>query len=328
MKILYAIQATGNGHISRAREIVPLLQQYGTVDLLVSGTQADMELEQQVKYRFHGFSFIFGQKGGVNHWKTWKSMNLFKFIRDMKSLPLGDYQLIINDFEPVTAWACKIKGIESVGLSHQASFQSPLVPKSKSIDWAQLVMKYYAPASHYVGFHFHRYDHFIHTPVIRTEIRNLIPGNQGHYTVYLPSIADKWLVSLLKQMPEIKWEIFSKHCTVPFIEKNIRVLPIDNEDFNYSLSNCTGLLTGGGFEGPAEALFLRKKLLVVPMKFQYEQQCNAYALKQFGIPVIWGSNPDWLPIIRKWVQEPQFHQFEFPDETAALVKNLVEKYQR
>src|ERR1700734_409394 len=58
MKILYAIQGTGNGHISRAREIVPLLQQYGELDLLVSGTEAEVSLSQPLKYRFHGFSFV------------------------------------------------------------------------------------------------------------------------------------------------------------------------------------------------------------------------------------------------------------------------------
>lgn len=328
MKILYAIQATGNGHISRAREIVPLLQQYGTVDLLVSGTQADMQLDQEVKYRFHGFSFIFGQKGAVHHWKTWKSMNLRKFIRDMRSLPLEEYQLIINDFEPVSAWACKLRGIESVGLSHQASFRSPLVPKSKSIDWAQLVMKYYAPSSHHIGFHFDRYDDFIHTPVIRSEIRSLVPRDLGHYTVYLPAIADKWIVPLLKLLPEVEWQVFSKHSQQSYTDANVKVFPIQNAAYNQSLADCRGLLTGGGFEGPAEALFLGKKLLVVPMKFQYEQQCNAFALKKFGIPVIWGSNPDWLPVISSWIAEPQKHQFQFPDQTAAIIENLVRQYSR
>jgi uncharacterized protein (TIGR00661 family) len=117
MRILYAIQGTGNGHISRARAIVPLLQQYGNLDLLISGTQADVSLIENVKYELHGFSFIFGRKGGVNHYETWRSMNLPRFVRDMNKLPLEDYNLIINDFEPVTAWACKRKGLESVGLS-------------------------------------------------------------------------------------------------------------------------------------------------------------------------------------------------------------------
>lgn len=328
MKILYAIQGTGNGHISRAREIVPLLQRHGEVDLLISGTQADVKLSQDIAYQLHGFSFIFGKKGGVNHYETWKSMNLPRFIKDMRKLPLKDYNLILNDFEPVTAWACKLKGIESVGLSHQASFQSPRVPKIKSVNWAQLVMKYYAPATHYVGFHFKPYDDFIHTPVIRSEIRNLQTSNLGHYTVYLPAIDDRILVPILKQVPEVKWQIFSKHSKNSFTDQNVSVCQVNNEKFNISLASCEGLFTGGGFEGPSEALFLGKKLLVVPMKFQYEQQCNAYALEEMGLPVIWGNTKNWLPVIRAWVSNPQQHEFHFRDETAELIEKVVNQFAR
>lgn len=328
MRILYAIQGTGNGHISRAREIVPLLHQYGELDLLISGTQADVSLIENVKYELHGFSFIFGKKGGVNHYETWRSMNLPRFIRDMNKLPLEDYNLIINDFEPVTAWACKRKGLESVGLSHQASFQSRNVPKPKSIDWAQLVLKYYAPATQYVGFHFEKYDHFINTPVIRSQIRNLRVSDDGHYTVYLPAIDDKFLIPILHQLPEVKWQVFSKHATFDYTSRNVEVHLIDNEKYNASLASCSGLLTGGGFEGPAEALFLGKKLLVVPMKFQYEQQCNAFALKQFGIPVIWGSNKNWLPVLKEWVQSGHAVQVDYPDETAMVIDRLVKQFAR
>jgi uncharacterized protein (TIGR00661 family) len=328
MKILYAIQGTGNGHISRAREIVPLLQQYGEVDLLISGTQADVKLSQEVRFQLHGFSFIFGKKGGVDHYETWKTMNLPRFVKDMRKIPLKEYNLILNDFEPVTAWACKRQGIESVGLSHQASFQSKKVPKPKSIDWAQLVMKYYAPATHYVGFHFDRYDDFIYTPVIRAEIRNMTVSNSGHYTVYLPAIDDPFLVPILKQIPGVEWQVFSKHAQTAYADGNVKVDKVNNELFNKSLASCEGLLTGGGFEGPAEALYLGKKLLVVPMKFQYEQQCNAFALKQFGLPVIWGSNKNWLPVIADWVKSSQEHKFYFPDETAAVIDKVVKQFAR
>ncbi|WP_370526609.1 glycosyltransferase family protein [Pedobacter sp. HDW13] len=145
MKILYAIQGTGNGHISRAREIIPLLQKYGELDILVSGTQADVKLSQPVKYQLHGFSFIFGKKGGVDHYKTWLNMNLFRFRKDMKQLPLKDYNLIVNDFEPVSAWACKLQGIECVSLSHQAAFKSKKVPRPKTLDWGKLILSRYAP---------------------------------------------------------------------------------------------------------------------------------------------------------------------------------------
>jgi uncharacterized protein (TIGR00661 family) len=328
MKILYAIQGTGNGHISRAREIVPLLQQHGDLDILISGTQADVQLTQELKYKLHGFSFIFGKKGGVNHFKTWKEMNLFRFQADMKSLPLKDYNLIINDFEPVSAWACRNQGIPSVSLSHQASFKSRKVPRPKTIDWGKLILSRYAPTTHHVGFHFQEYDDFIHTPVIRKEIRDLVPTNFGHYTVYLPAIDDKALVQLLKQIPTVRWEVFSKHTKTSYQNGNVFVEPVNNELFNKSMASCAGLFTGGGFEGPAEALFLKKKLLVAPMRFQYEQQCNAYALKQLGIPVIWGSNYNWLPILKSFVENPREHQFDFPDQTAAIVDHVVKTYSK
>lgn len=328
MKILYAIQGTGNGHISRAREIVPLLQQYGELDLLVSGTQSDVKLDQPVKYQLHGFSFVFGKKGGVHHWETYKTMNLPRFVKDMRQVPLKDYNLIINDFEPVTAWACKVQGLQSVGLSHQAAFQSSKVPKPKSIDWAQLVMKYYAPATNYVGFHFNRYDDFIYTPVIRSQIRNMVVSNLGHYTVYLPAIDDRMLVPLLQQLPQVQWQVFSKHSQVSYTSGNVSVSPIRHEAFNQSLASCEGFFTGGGFEGPAEALYLGKKLLVMPMRYQYEQQCNAYALKQLGFPVIWGSSRDWLPALRDWVKRPQHYKMDFPDETAAVIEEVVGRYAR
>jgi uncharacterized protein (TIGR00661 family) len=328
MKILYAIQGTGNGHISRAREIIPLLQKYGELDILVSGTQADVKLSQPVKYQLHGFSFIFGKKGGVDHFKTWLSMNLFRFRKDIKQLKLSDYNLIVNDFEPVSAWACKLQGVESVSLSHQAAFKSKKVPRPKTIDWGKLILSHYAPTTYHIGFHFERYDEFIHTPVIRSEIRALKSTDLGHYTVYLPAIDDKRLVILLSQIPEVKWQVFSKHSKQSYQEGNVFVEPINNEKFNKSLASCTGLFTGGGFEGPSEALYLGKKLLVAPMRFQFEQQCNAYALKHLGLPVIWGSNKNWLPIIKDWVSKPQPHQFNFPDETAKIIDDMVKKYAR
>ncbi|HEY0176931.1 MAG TPA: glycosyl transferase, partial [Pedobacter sp.] len=67
---------------------------------------------------------------------------------------------------------------------------------------------------------------------------------------------------------------------------------------------------------------------VVPMKFQYEQQCNAFALEQLGLPVIWGHDKNWLPILQKWVSDPQEYQFDFPDETAEVIDKVVKQFAR
>lgn len=326
MKILYAIQGTGNGHISRAREIVPLLQQYGELDLLVSGTQADVSLSQPLKYQLHGFSFIFGKKGGVDYWKTFKVMNLGQMLRDVRTLPLKQYDLIVNDFEPISAWACKLQKLESVSLSHQCAFISPKTPRPKNWNYAEWLFKYYAPTTHHVGFHFESYADFVHTPVIRSEIRNLETQNLGHYTVYLPAYDDPFLLQYFRQVKEVSWEIFSKHAKKEYAEGSVRIKPVQNEAFNQSLSTSAGLLTGGGFEGPAEALFMHKKVMMVPMKGQYEQQCNAISAARLGVSVVQKIDQDFVTRLRQWVSSDDKVTVNFPDETAQIVANLVSRY--
>ena len=211
MKILYAIQGTGNGHVSRAREIIPYLRKYGNVDILISGTHAEVDVGAEVKYRFDGFGFVFGSKGGVDFRETWKRFNLRKFITDVKNLPVREYDVVINDFEPVCAWSCKLYRKFSVGMSHQSAYLSHKTPKITGFHWGKISMNHYAPASDYVAFHFEKYDHFIHTPVIRNEIRNLKPQNSGHYTVYLPAYSDEFILDKVKEVPDSNWQIFSKH---------------------------------------------------------------------------------------------------------------------
>lgn len=327
MKILFAIQGTGNGHISRAREVLPHLKNYGEVDLLVSGTQADVSLDQPLDYRFHGFSFIFGKKGGVDHWKTYQIMNLPQLYRDVKQLPVKDYDLVINDFEPVSAWACRMQHKPCIALSHQASFLSKHTPRSGSgFNWAEWIFRYYAPSTHQIGFHFQAYDDFIHTPVIRSEIRQLEPADLGHITVYLPAFADQTLLRFFKQVPEIEWKIFSKHSSIAYQEANVAVQPIHHENFNASLARAHGLLTGGGFEGPAEALFLGKKVAVIPMKNQYEQQCNAEAASRMGVLVLHRLDDQFVPKIRQWLSNASPIRVNFPDETAPIIANLINRY--
>lgn len=327
MKILFAIQGTGNGHISRAREIVPLLQQYAQVDLLVSGTEAEVSLAQPLKYRFHGFSFVFGTKGGVDKWATFKLMNLRRLWRDMHSLPLKQYNLIVNDFEPVSAWACRLQKIPSVSLSHQCSFISPNTPRPDKWNYAELLFKYYSPTTHHIGFHFDRYADFIHTPVIRSEIRALETSVKDHYTVYLPAYDDKLLTNQLKKT-DVEWHIFSKRQKTAYWDGNVHIMPVNNQEFNASLANCRGLLTGGGFEGPAEALYLGKKVMMIPMKGQYEQQCNALAASRLGVSVVHEIDDHFVYELTKWLDSPNQVNIHFPNETAQIVDNMVSRFSK
>lgn len=324
MKILYAIQGTGNGHISRAREIIPILKKKGEVDVLVSGIQSDVELPYPVKYKCRGLSFIFGKKGGVDLLETYKKSNLKNLLNEIRVLPVENYDLVISDFEPVSAWACKIKNKVCIGLSHQAAVVNKKSPKPKYKDpVGKAVLKYYAPVTYSFGFHFEQYDKNVFTPVIRDQIRLAKPKKSGHYTVYLPAYGDDQLIKVLSQIKNAQWQVFSKHNKKVQNVQNIKIQPIDNDGFIRSMVNSIGVLCGAGFETPAEALFMKKKLMVIPMKGQYEQQCNASALQTMGVPVLKSLKKKHISKIEDWIRKEQKITFDFKDETEHIIDLVI-----
>ncbi len=327
MKILYAIQGTGNGHLSRAVDIIPELQKHGELDLFVSGAQAEIVLPYPVKYKSKGLSFYFGKKGGIDFYQTFQKNSTREVVKEVKAFPAEKYDLIVNDFEPISAWAARRKGVPCVGLSHQSALLSKKSPRPKVIDpFGEWIIRKYAPVKKYVGFHFQEYDKNIFTPVIRQAIRQATVTNKGHYTVYLPAYDDKKLVSLLLKFPKIKWQIFSKHTQQTYHVGRISVFPVSGQDFIESVVSCEGVLCGAGFETPAEVLHLNKKLLVVPMQTQYEQHCNAAALKKMGVPVVKKVKKKSLKKIKRWLEEAKPLNYTFPDIAEEAVDFLMRKY--
>ncbi|MFT3982114.1 MAG: glycosyltransferase family protein [Ferruginibacter sp.] len=325
MKILYSLQATGNGHISRANEILPILETMADVDVLLSGTQADVGLNHTVKFHKKGISFVFGKKGGIDYYATLKLMKRKQFLQEMRSVPVEEYDLVINDFEPLSAWACRIKKVPCVALSHQFAVIGKQAPLPSSIDpMAWLLLRYYAPCNSGIGFHFEAYDANTFTPVIRSEIRNAYTRNMGHYTVYLPAYSDKKIIKVLSRFKHIQWQVFSKHSRKAYSEANCWIRPINNHEFISSMSTSTGVLCGAGFETPAEALYMKKKLLVIPMKGQYEQHCNAAGLKQLGVGVLKKLSLKYEDKIGRWIDGDKIIPVHFPNNTIAALNRVFE----
>ncbi|NLP57657.1 glycosyltransferase family protein [Lutibacter sp. B1] len=327
MKILYAIQGTGNGHVSRAKEIIPALLKRAQVDVLISGTQAEITLPYDIKYAYKGLSFYFGKNGGVDIFKTIKKNNIFRVIKEIKSCPVKEYDLIINDFEPISAWASYFKGAKSISLSHQSALFSKNVPKPSHLDLlGSFIIKNYARCKDNYGFHFQKYNSKIYTPIIRSDIRLLKRVEKDHYTVYLPSYSDEKLINVLSKIKGIKWKVFSKHTLKYYQKKNVYIKPVNSKKFEKSLATSKGILCGAGFETPAEAIYLKKKLMVIPMKNQYEQHFNAKALEELGVPVLKSLKKKFVPEIRSWIESDKKIELEFPNETQQIIDHILYDY--
>jgi uncharacterized protein (TIGR00661 family) len=302
MKIFYAIQATGNGHISRAIQLYPYLQKYGTVDFFLSGNNASLNIGLPIKFKSKGCSLHYSKCGGLDYWDIAKNIKPIQLYKDAKALPIKNYDVVINDFESITSLACKLQNVPSIQFGHQASFISNATPRpeKKSII-GELILKHYAPSPKNIGLHFEKYDSFIYPPIIKDEITEAEPTNLQHITIYLPSFQKDCLEKAFKKVKDISFHWFLSDVEFRYTDGNITYYPINQKLFNQSLISCDGIITGGGFETPAEALYLGKKILSIPIQNHYEQECNAEALKQMGIPVVYEVGNDFDKIIENWL---------------------------
>jgi hypothetical protein len=65
---------------------------------------------------------------------------------------------------------------------------------------------------------------------------------------------------------------------------------------------------------------------MIPMKGQYEQQCNALAASRIGVPVIYDVDDHFVYKINNWIADDKKIRVNFPDETAQIVDNMVKQY--
>ncbi len=212
-------------------------------------------------------------------------------------------------------------------MSHQAAVLAEEAPKAEVMDMmGKLILKNYAPNTVQYGFHFKTYAKDIFTPVIRGQVRDQKVEHGDHYTVYLPAYDDRRLIAKLSQFKNVKWDVFSKHNKKPFTSRNLSIQPIHNDRFVKSMASSAGVLCGAGFETPAEALFMNKKLLVIPMKNQYEQQLNAAALKDMGVPVIKSLKDRYDMVIASWIENDRRVEVNYPDRTREIIDQIIHKH--
>lgn len=92
------------------------------------------------------------------------------------------------------------------------------------------------------------------------------------------------------------------------------------------MASCAGVLCGAGFETPSEALFLGKELMVIPMKNQYEQKCNALALKEMGVFVSKKLSKKRISKIAKWIRSNKIINVDYNDATEDIIESILLPY--
>jgi len=313
---MYGVQSTGNGHINRSRELLRELRKKGLdVDVVFSGRDPAKlwDVDDFKPYKaFHGLSFVV-RDGKIRHFETALKQNIPRFIGEILKLDVGPYDIVITDFEPVSAWAAILAGKKRLGIGHQYSFFYNVPVKGFGII-DKIIMRTFAPANIKIGLHWDSFGNPILPPLIK---KMSLPQNisKGKILVYLAHEKLEDIKSMLEPFNNNDFFIYYS-INEPYDDKNIHMRPFSRTAFLQDLHDCEGVICNAGFELPSEAIQLGKKILVKPILGQFEQQSNALAIEKLELGM-------QMPELDKqklgeWLKSSQKRHLSFPDVAAAL----------
>jgi uncharacterized protein (TIGR00661 family) len=327
VKILYGVQATGNGHITRARAMNQAFKNKQIdVDFLFSGREKKhlFDMEEFGDFRcYRGLTFV-TQSGSVQLLASIKKSNVCQLYRDIRALDLSQYDLVLTDFEPISAWAARAQHKKTIAIGHQYAFEHD-IPKAGDNFITRLFMRYFAPAELQLGLHWHHFDQLVLPPIAQThsEITKTIDNK---IVVYLGFESPEDTIRFIAPFTHYDFYIygeFSDEChssTKGLL--HINLCPLSRQGFKEDLASCNGVISNAGFELSSEAIHLGKKILVKPLSGQMEQLSNAKALEQLGLGL---SMKSLDPIILKnWLNDFEGKRIIYPDVAAAIVNWIIE----
>jgi len=159
-------------------------------------------------------------------------------------------------------------------------------------------------------------------PLLRQEIRALQPEQGERWLVYLTHfrLADE-IMAWSNKNPEIQldcfWDNPARREEYAYSE-NLTFYPIDAEKYLQKMQGCKGLISTAGFESVAEAMYLGKPVMMVPVPNHIEQMINAYdgelsgagiAARTFDLDVFKGylpQHPEGAEQFQAWCGQSRY----------------------
>lgn len=322
VKILYGVQGTGNGHIARARMMAAAFKRYGLqTHFLFSGRPKEAYFDMACFEPFevyNGLTFH-STHGKVSYFKTLQQTQFIRFIEAIRQLDLSDYDLVISDFEPISAWAAKRQGKTTLAIGNQYAYRYN-IPRKGSDPLAEWILRYFAPAQYTLALHWHHFGHAILPPIIPPMMRS-DHRIANKIVVYLPFEDNQDVIEMLAPFDSFEFYLSSTSpgdCHFP----HIHYIPMSCEHFQQALSDSCGVICNAGFALVSEALQLGKKILVKPLHAQMEQTSNALALHQLGYAQVMESLDQG--VIEKWLNTDHAVQITYPDTADMITQWIID----
>lgn len=300
-KIIYGVAGEGFGHSSRSHLIGQRLIDAGNDVMFVGSQKSLVYLKQYFGPRVReifGLSYAF-TGGCIDKSETLK-INLLK-------LPEGNRQndelfkkhfepfapdLVISDFEPFSAWWAWRNRVPFVSIDHEHVLTlCDLEHPAKS--WFSRLTAELVTECHYIGAVAYIIINFFEAPlrvdsavlappVVRPVVRSLDAEQGEHILLYSTTgTQQEQLQEVLSKLNDRKFVIYGFNNKTEY--KNCIFKKRSTEGFLNDLVSACGVIASAGFSLISECMYLKKKMLLLPLTGQYEQMINAHYVQKLGL---------------------------------------------
>lgn len=283
MKILYGVQGTGNGHVSRANAMFEAFKAHPELDVtwLLSGRPRAQGCGVIPDFQWRrGLSFVTGD-GGIRKFATLRQNNVMQCLRDVRELDLAPYDLVLSDYEPVVSHAARRRGMPVIGIGHLSAFQYR-VPMRGGNPFTTAILRRFAPASLHVGLHWHHFDAPLLPPILDLHVPAGAPlPVPNKVLVYLPWENAEDVLAMLAPLKDYDFHVYHPQFANQD-DGHVHRRALSRTGFKQDLVTARSVIANCGFESISECLHLGKRILTKPLHGQMEQHSNAAALEQLG----------------------------------------------
>jgi uncharacterized protein (TIGR00661 family) len=305
MKILYGVVGEGMGHATRSKVVLEALAAHHELQVVVSGRAYDylnkVASEHLAVNKIWGCTLVY-EDNELRKWRT-VVQNVKGALTGLPKNARAYFDIaerfapdvVISDFESWSYLFGRSHNLPVISIDNMQIISrcrhDPVLLAGLESDFR--VIEAVVAAKIPGAFHYHITTFFyppvdkpnttLHPPILRPAILAARSEAGPHLLVYQTSTSNSTLPEILKRSGrECRIYGVRRDIKQDVVEGNLRYRPFSEAGFIDDLRTAAGVVASAGFTLMGEAVYLRRPMLAVPIKGQFEQELNARYLEKLG----------------------------------------------
>lgn len=297
MRVHVGVLMQGQGHLNRAAALVRRLRARGhEVSVLLAGATPPAYAEAAIgPFEHLEIANLVVRSGELDAWASARvflaSMPArFAAVRGLaRRLARARVDLVLSDFEPVSALAARVAGVPAAGIAGQYRLtrtDAAGPPAGLTRLGSLAFMESFTPGlARYFAVTFSparatRPRTLVVDPIVDDAVRDATPSSGGFTLAYLYAYPLEQVLGTLQMAPG-SYRVYGLDRDE--VHGNVTLARTDRAAFVRDLAACDGVILNGSFQGVCEAAVLQKPILSIPFAGQYEELFNAHLITRSGL---------------------------------------------